>query len=409
MTIARDEAPANKWAAIALLAFCEVLAMSLWFSASAVLPALRLEYNLTDFQASLISSSVSAGFVAGTLTSAVLGLADRFDPRRFFMISAFAAAAANVSILWVEPASYAVPALRFAVGACMAGVYPVGMKMAAAWARADMGLLVGLLVGALTLGSASPHLIGAFGGIDWRFTLTASSILAAFSGVLILFFRLGPNLRQTSSFSPAFALEAWRKKPLRLANLGYLGHMWELYAMWAWIGLFLNASFALRPGGGQAAFYAKLITFAVIGMGAVGSLFGGLFADRLGRTTLTMGAMALSGACALAAGFLFGGNPWLLAALCLVWGLAVVADSAQFSASIIELSDPTLVGTMVTVQTCAGFLLTMFTIHMIPPLTEAVGWEYAFAFLAAGPFLGVWAMSRLRGHPEAVKLASGNR
>ncbi len=399
----------GKWASVTLLAVCEVLAMALWFSALAVLPALRLEYGLSDLQASLISSSVSAGFVAGTLTSAVLGLADRFDPRRFFMVSALIAAADNLSILWVDPASRAVPVLRFAVGACMAGVYPVEMKMASTWARADMGLLVGLLVGALTLGSASPHLIGALGGIDWRFTLAASSGLAALSSVLILLFRLGSNLGRPSSFRPSFALKVWRKKSLRLANLGYFGHMWELYAMWAWIGLFLNASFALRPDGGRAAFYAKLITFAVIGMGAIGSLLGGLFADRLGWTTLTMGAMALSGVCALSVGFLFGGNPWLVAALCLVWGLAVVADSAQFSASVKELSDPALIGTMVTVQTCAGFLLTMFTIHMIPPLTEALGWEYAFAFLAAGPFLGVLAMARLRGHPDAVKLAIGNR
>ncbi|MBT3351066.1 MAG: MFS transporter [Nitrospinaceae bacterium] len=383
--------------------------MGLWFSASAIIPALRLEYQLSDQQVSLISSSVSAGFVVGTLTSAVFGLADRLDPRRFFMASAVIAAISNVSILWADPASLAVPALRFIVGACMAGVYPVGMKMSSTWARGDTGLLVGLLVGALTLGSASPYLLDALGGLDWRFTLVASSALAAASGALILLMQLGPNLTRSAKFRAPLVLEAWRKKSLRLANLGYFGHMFELYAMWTWIGVFLTASFALNPGGEGAGFYAKLLTFAVIAAGGAGSLFGGLFADRLGRTTLTMGAMGLSGACAIASGFLFGGSPWLLGLLCLIWGVAVVADSAQFSASIIELSDPSLVGTMVTVQTCAGFLLTMFTIHMIPPLTEVFGWRYAFAFLAIGPFLGVWAMSRLRRHPEAAKLASGNR
>jgi MFS family permease len=401
--------PGGKWATVALIAVCEVLAMGLWFSASAVIPSLHLEYHLTDQQVSLISSSVSAGFVVGTFTSAVLGLADRLDSRRFFMSAALVAAGANLMILAVDPVSIAVPALRFIVGACMAGIYPVGMKMVSTWARGDTGLLVGLLVGALTLGTASPYLIGAYGGIDWRFTLTVSSALAALSGALILLARLGPGALRPARFRASSALQAWKKKSLRLANLGYFGHMLELYAMWTWVGVFLMASFALCPGGEGAAFYAKLLTFAVIAAGGAGSLFGGLFADRLGRTTLTMGAMTLSGACAILAGLLFGGNPWLLAALVLVWGVSIVADSAQFSASIIELSDPELTGTMVTVQTCAGFLLTMFTIHAVPPLVEAFSWRYAFAFLTVGPLLGVWAMARLRAHPDALKLASGNR
>ncbi|MDA1000376.1 MAG: MFS transporter [bacterium] len=401
--------PPGKWAAIALLALCEVLAMALWFSATAILPALQREFALSSNQSSLITSSVSAGFVIGTFLSAVLGLADRFDSRRFFMCAVIVAASANISIQFMDPAALSVPLLRFIVGACMAGVYPVGMKMASTWARGDTGFLVGLLVGALTLGTASPHLIGTFGGIDWRFTLTVSSILAALSGVLILFFRPGPLLTRPVRFEAIYALRAWTEKPLRLANLGYFGHMWELYAMWTWIGVFLNASFALRLGGADAAFWAKLLTFATIGAGGAGCLLGGLFADRLGRTTLTMLSMAVSGVCALLAGFFFGGNPWAIAAFCLVWGLFIVADSAQFSASVIELSDSGLVGTMVTVQTCTGFLLTMLTIHMIPVLSEALGWRYAFAVLAAGPFLGVWAMARLRAHPESIKLAGGNR
>ncbi|MCG8693449.1 MAG: hypothetical protein MI806_19775, partial [Minwuiales bacterium] len=182
-----------------------------------------------------------------------------------------------------------------------------------------------------------------------------------------------------------------------------------LYAMWAWIGLFLHESFARRIGGPDAGLLADLATFAVIGAGAVGSLCGGVFADRLGRTTLTILAMAISGSCALVVGFLFGGNPWLLVTLCLVWGVAVVADSAQFSSCVIELAERDHVGTMLTIQTCIGFLLTLTTIHMIPPLVEWFGWRYAFAPLAIGPVLGVIAMARLRAHPDAVKLAGGNR
>ncbi len=400
---------AGKWRAVGLLAFSEVLVLALWFSASAVIPAWRAEYGLTDLQASMITSSVAVGFVIGTLISAVLGLADRFDPRRFFMFAALVGAAANAAILLVEPDSAWVPLFRLVVGVTMAGVYPIGMKMVSAWAKGDTGLLVGLLVGALTLGSASPHLIDAFGGLDWRFTIAAASVLAASAALFVNFVRLGPNLTRAAAFRPGLVLRAWTNKPLRLANLGYFGHMWELYAMWAWIGLFLSASFAVNPGGENAAVLARIVTFAVIGAGALGCLFGGVFADRLGRTTLTMGAMIISGACSLVVGFLFGEAAWILVVLGLVWGFAVVADSAQFSASVIELSDPDIIGTMLTVQTSLGFLLTILTIHLIPELVDLVGWGWAFAFLAIGPFLGVIAMGRLRAHPDALKLANGNR
>jgi MFS family permease len=402
-------AASGKWTAIVLLAICEVLVMALWFSATAVVPALEREFGLGGQQLSLISSSVAVGFVAGTLVSAVLGLADRFDPRGLFAVCALMAAAANGAVLAVEPASLLVPALRFTVGACMAGVYPVGVKMVSTWAKGDMGLLTGLLVGAITLGTASPHLIDVLGGLDWRFTLAAASTSAIAGGLGVLFVRLGPNFSRMAAFKARLLLGALRNKPLRLANLGYFGHMWELYAMWAWMVVFLNASFALNPGGAEAPLYAKLLTFATVAVGALGCLFGGAFADRLGRTTLTMGAMAISGTCALLAGFAFGADPWLLTVLCLVWGVAIVADSAQFTASVMELSEPGLIGTMVTAQTCAGFLLSTLTIHLIPPLVDLFGWQYAFAFLAVGPYLGVWAMASLRRHPDAVKLANGNR
>ncbi|MFQ5971085.1 MAG: MFS transporter [Alphaproteobacteria bacterium] len=405
----RPVRPAAKWVAITLLSVAGVLALSLWFSATTVVPALRQEFGIGDVQASLLTSSVSVGFVVGTLISAVLGLADRLDARRFFSVSTFVAAAANAAVLLADPTTLSVPLLRFIVGVSMAGIYPVGMKLASTWARADTGLLVGLLVGALTLGSASPHLINALGRFDWRLTLAAASVLAVVSGVLVLFVKPGPALQRATRFEARYVLVAWTRRSLRLANLGYFGHMWELYAMWTWAGLFLSASFVLNPGGDRALFYAKLVTFAAVGIGALGCILGGLFADRLGRTTLTMGAMAVSGTCAVLAGLFFGSHPWLVTALFLVWGVTVVADSAQFSASIIELSEPWMVGTMVTVQTSVGFLLTIVTIHLIPPLVDLVGWSFAFSFLAIGPFLGVWAMGTLRRLPEAARLAGGNR
>jgi MFS family permease len=396
-------------ASIAIIAFCQVAAMAVWFSASAVVPALKAQAALDDATASLFISGVQFGFVAGTLVSAVLGLADRLDPRRFFMAASLVAAAANAAIMLFEPASPAVIALRFVTGACMAGVYPVGMKLATTWAKGDMGLMVGLLVGAVTLGSASPHLFNALGGIDWRFTLAAASVSALVAAVVIRFAGIGPNIGRSPPFNPRLALKAWTSPALRLANLGYLGHMWELYAMWAWIGVFFNASFGSSMAGDRAASWAALATFATVGAGAFGCIAGGALADRVGRTAVTIVAMAVSGSCSVVVGFLFGGAPWALLALCIVWGVAVVADSAQFSASIAELSDRALVGTALTVQTCLGFLLTLLTIHLIPPLVDAVGWRYAFIALAPGPALGVLAMWRLRGHPDAVKIAGGRR
>lgn len=412
MTLAHSNPPAaihNRWLALGLIAYCQVAAISLWFSATAVVPSLARDYDLSSTMQSLFTSAVQAGFVVGTLVSAFLGLADRLEPRRFFAISTLIATIANAAILLVDPTSGVVVLLRFVTGICMAGIYPVGMKLASTWAKNDMGLVVGLLVGALTLGSASPHLFNALGGLDWQTTLAASSVSALTAAAAILFVAVGPRSAPSPKFDPRTILAAWRVKSLRLANFGYFGHMWELYAMWVWIGLFLQASFLAVLAPDAALPLARYATFAAVGAGAVGSIAAGLLADRFGRTTTTMAAMAASGSCALAIGFLFGGNPIWLIMLALVWGATVVADSAQFSASVAELSERQWIGTMLTLQTSIGFTLTLVTIHLMPLWVEWLGWRYAFAPLAIGPFLGVIAMARLRAQPDAVKLAGGRR
>jgi MFS family permease len=286
---------AAKARSLIVLAVCEVLAMSLWFSASSIVPVLKAEYGISGGQAAALSSSVALGFVVGTLLSAVLGLADRLDPRAFFATSSVVGAAANGAAVLLAPTSISFVVLRFVVGATIAGIYPVGIKMAATWAMADLGLLVGLLVAASTLGNASAFLLAAFGDVDWRAVMLGASGLATIAARLILLFRFGARMRQATVFRPNYVLDAWRDRPLRLANLGYYGHMWELYAMWAWITAFLQASFQASPIAIEAPFWAKLGAFATIGFGAIGCLAGGVLADRFGRTSLTIGAMLLSG------------------------------------------------------------------------------------------------------------------
>jgi MFS family permease len=383
-------------------------AMAVWFASAAAASALARSAPLTGFEAAMLTSAVQAGFVTGTLVSAILGLADRYDPRRLFMVSAIAAGCASGILAALPPHGLTILGLRFLTGIALAGVYPIGMRLAATWASGDLGLLVGLLVGALTLGSASPHLLAAYAQFDWRLIYVVASASAVFGGLVVLLADVGPNAPRAARIQPGRLKQAWRNRALLLTNLGYLGHMWELYAMWTWLAVFLAESFRLS-GVAQSHGLAELVTFAAIAAGAPGAWIGGVLADRWGRTTVAISAMAASGACALMIGWLLGAEPWLVSLIALIWGVTIIADSAQFSASIAELSEPDSVGTMLTIQTCGGFLLTLISIQLVAPMVEAGGWPAAFTMLAVGPFLGCVAMARLRANPNSVRLAGGSR
>ncbi len=392
---------------LALLAIAELLGMSLWFSGSAVVPALTKEWNLNGEAVSWLTLSVQLGFVAGTLLSAFFNLPDIISPRHLFTLTAIAGASVNTAFgLFAHDVFLAMP-LRFLTGLFLAGVYPPAMKILATWFRHGRGLALGVLVGALTLGKAMPYLVNGIGSSNWRHNVIFVSALAVAGGLLVLFFvGDGPLALPAARFDWKQVGKVFGNRGVRLASLGYFGHMWELYAMWTWIPFMIRASLLQRKSDPAL---AEVGSFLVIGCGAAGCVVAGLIADRAGRTIVTSWAMAISGTCCLIIGFLFGASPIALLIVAAIWGASIVADSAQFSACVTELGDPQYIGTALTIQTCLGFLLTTISIELIPRFVNMVGWRYAFMILAPGPLFGVISMLRLRVLPEAIVIAHGRR
>lgn len=385
----------HKAASIGILVLAEIMGMSLWFASAAVLPEMAAEGAISSSRQAMLSSGVQAGFVLGALAVAASAIADRLDPRWVFAGSAIAAALANICLIWAPLGGNIAIALRVLCGALLAGVYPVGMKIAVGWGTRDRGLLIGLLVGALTLGSALPHLTSLLGGTDWRLTIAATSAMAASGGVIILGCRLGPHHARAPKFTTRAIGVAWRSPKIRYTYLGYLGHMWELYAMWAWIAVAATASYATVMSGDGAAQLAKLTAFLAIGLGGLACVFAGAIADRIGKAQVTIGAMAVSGAAAIGTAVSFGGPVWITFALIIIWGISIIPDSAQFSALVADGAPPDLAGSLLTLQTALGFALTTATVQATPLLAKSAGWPVVLALLGLGPMFGIAAMLRV--------------
>lgn len=386
-----------RWRMLALIAVAELLGMSVWFTGSAVAPELQQRWQLTGAQIGWLTTAVQLGFVGGTALSALLNLADIVAARRLFAVAAVSAAAANLLMLAAHDYSVALVS-RALCGACLAGVYPPAMKMAATWFRARRGLAVGTVVGALTVGKAGPYLAQALPGITLSIVVWSTSLATLLAALLIwMGYHDGPYAFPSRRFSWQLVSTVASTRRWRLAMGGYLGHMAELYSYWTWIPAFLLAS-ATAHGDSNATRWVGALSFGVIAVGGLGCVWGGLVADRIGRERLVIRAMAISGACGALIGFAFGGTWWVLAPLALVWGFFVIADSAQFSVLVTESVPAHAVGTALTIQTSLGFLLTTVTIQLVPIMQEAFGWGWGFAILSVGPALGIVAIRRLRAN-----------
>ncbi|MEZ5785148.1 MAG: MFS transporter [Xanthobacteraceae bacterium] len=393
----------SKRGSLAILILAQVAILSLWFSSTAVLPEMAAESGVSPDDLAWLSTAVQLGFAAGALIYAALGFADCYDPRRVFMLSALAGAAANLALLLVSIGGREAIALRGLTGASMAGVYPVGMKIAAGWGKSDRAFLVSLLIGGLTIGSASPHLMALFGGADWRLTIWVSTLIAAAGGVAILATGLGPWHASAPTLDVTAVTLIWTDRPVRLAVLGYLGHMWELYAFWAWVGVVATASYEIA-GTDAPRLLGKLTAFLAIGLGGLACVPAGLLAVRFGSARIAQLCLFGSGAAALASAALFGGPAWAMMATLIFWGIAIIPDSALYSTLVADAAPPERTGSLLTIQTALGFLLTALTVQVAPALAEHVGWAWVLAIMALGPALGIRAMqlliqSRYSSHP----------
>jgi MFS family permease len=400
---------ARRWGVLLLLCTAVVLSLTTWFSATAITPELKALWHLSGGVEAWLTNGVQIGFVTGALASSLINLPDVVRLNRLMAMSALLAAAANACLL-LQPGPAGLIAARIVTGIALAGVYPPALKLVSTWFVRARGLALGAVIGALTLGSSLPHLFRALTGtLDWQLVVVAASLATLVgAGIFWFFAGEGPYPFGKAVFDPRQIGSILRDKPLMLVNIGYLGHMWELYAMWAWLLAFSHA--ALEAQNQPSAATASLLTFSAIAGGVAGCLLGGVLSDRIGRTLTTAGFMMVSGLCALTIGFVFDGPSGLFMLVAVVWGIAIIGDSAQFSAAVTELGDRRFVGTALSIQMGLGFALTVLAIWLVPHFAAWLGgWRWAFLLLVPGPLVGAAAMLALRRLPVSTSLAGGKR
>jgi MFS family permease len=377
-----------------VIIFSQFAGTSLWFAGNAVLGDLQRQWGLAAEALGYVTSAVQLGFIAGTLVFAFFAVSDRVSPRIVFFVCSMLGALSNLGIYALPGGFWSLLAFRFATGFFLAGIYPVGMKIASGWYRSDLGNALGLLVGALVVGTAFPHLLKGLGqAVPWEAVMIAVAALAATGGLLMqLLVPDGPYLTQGTKFDPKALAVIFRSPRFRASAFGYFGHMWELYAFWAFVPFVLAAHAAASADG---TLNVPSWAFAVIAAGFVGCAGGGLLSLRSGSARVAFAQLAASGACCALSPLLFHAPTPLFLAFLVFWGIVVVGDSPQFSALNAENAPRELVGSALTIANCIGFSITILSIQLVNALAGAVSSAYLLAVLTPGPILGLVALAPL--------------